>query len=122
VRRTDQVQQGRPKGQRTATCVEIEDIEKMRLSEGIEDVELRNEIRGLRVGDFVRLTLMTGTEPVTAETLLVRITRISGRAFRGKLADTPACTALAQVPARASVRFTATHIHSIPKRQARNGR
>ena len=33
--------------------VEIENIEEMRRREGIEDVELREEIRGLRVGDFV---------------------------------------------------------------------
>ena len=41
--------------------VEIENIEEMRRREGIDDVELRSEIRDLQVGDSVRLTLMTGT-------------------------------------------------------------
>ena len=35
----------------------IENIEEMRRREGIDDVELREAIRGLRVGDFVRLRL-----------------------------------------------------------------
>ena len=41
--------------------VQIENIEEMRRREGIDDVELRSEIRDLQVGDSVRLTLMTGT-------------------------------------------------------------
>src|SRR5258708_6931518 len=36
--------------------IELENIEDMRREAGIDDVELREEIRGLRVGDSVRLT------------------------------------------------------------------
>ena len=39
--------------------VPIENIEEMRLREGIDDTELRKEIRRLKVGDFVRLTMLT---------------------------------------------------------------
>jgi hypothetical protein len=52
--------------------VEIEDIEQRRRRAGIDDVELRSEIRGLRVGDVVRVTFLTGT--TSFETLSVRIT------------------------------------------------
>ena len=38
----------------------IENIEAMRLRQGIDDVELRAAIRGLGVGDSVRLTIFSG--------------------------------------------------------------
>ncbi len=72
--------------------VAIEDIEGMRRCEGIEDAELREAIRGLRVGNLVRLTLLTGVPQSAGETLRVRITRIRGDDYRGKLADPPAST------------------------------
>jgi hypothetical protein len=99
--------------------VEIEDIERRRLRAGIDDVELRSEIRGLQVGDVVRLTFLTGT--TSFETLSVRITSISGPAFRGKLADSPATSALSQLRAGSAVAFTAAHIHSLGKRRAAPG-
>ena len=34
----------------------VEDIEEMRRRQGIEDIELQEEIRGLKIGDFVKLT------------------------------------------------------------------
>jgi hypothetical protein len=40
--------------------VAIEDIEEMRRQEGIDDVELRKAIRGLHVGDSVKLTFLAG--------------------------------------------------------------
>jgi hypothetical protein len=95
-------------------AVAIENIEEMRRREGIEDVELREAIRGLRVGDFVRLTLLTGTAPFAGETLLVRITRIRGDAFRGKLADRPVSPRLSQLRSGSPVTFRSHHIHSIP--------
>jgi hypothetical protein len=94
--------------------VAIEDIEEMRRREGIDDVELREGIRGLRVGDSVRLTLLTGA-PAAGETLLVRITRIRGRAFRGRLVARPASARLAPLQAGSLLDFTATHIHSLPR-------
>jgi hypothetical protein len=95
--------------------VEIEDIEQMRLRAGIDDVELRSEIRGLHVGDVVKLTFLTGT--TTFETLPVRITSISGSAFRGKLADSPATPALSTLRVGSPVAFDAAHIHSLMKRR-----
>src|SRR5205823_4193524 len=47
--------------------VAIENIEEMRRREGIDDVGLREEIDGLRVGDFVKLTFLTGTRPPAGE-------------------------------------------------------
>ena len=99
--------------------VEIEDIEQRRLRAGIDDAELRAEIRGLHVGDFVKLTFLTG--PSSSETLSVRITSISGSAFRGKLADRPVAPALSKLRAGSPVAFTVAHIHSLGKRGAARG-
>ena len=101
------------------TVVEIEDIEQRRLRAGIDDVELRAEIRGLQVGDVVKLTFLTGA--TSFETLSVRITSISGSAFRGKLADRPVAPALSKLRAGSPVAFTAAHIHSLGKRGAARG-
>jgi hypothetical protein len=97
--------------------VEIENIEQRRCSLGIEDVELREAIRGLRVGDHVRLTLLTGAKSSVGETLVVRITRITGSEFRGKLTDGPPSPDLTGLRAGAGLVFTASHIHSLPKGQ-----
>jgi hypothetical protein len=101
--------------------VAIENIEERR-REGIDDVELREEIRGLHVGDPVNLTLLIDTVSFAGETLPVRITRIRGRAYRGKLASKPASSALARLRVGSPVVFTAGHIHSLPKQQTRRGR
>src|SRR5438477_584590 len=53
---------------------QIENIEELRRREGIDDVELREEVRGLGVGDVVMLTFLTGTNSFAGETLPVRIT------------------------------------------------
>jgi hypothetical protein len=98
--------------------VEIENIEEMRRQEGIEDSELREEIRGLRVGHCVKLTLLAGTKSCDSETLLVRITRIRGSAFRGKLADRPNSTGLSNLRVGSQVAFTTAHIHSLPTRRS----
>ncbi len=93
----------------------IEDIVELRRQQGIEDVELREQIRGLRVGDLVRLTLLgSGT---AAETLAVRITSIRGGAFRGKLADSPVLSGLLPLREGFPLAFTADHIHSVAKRR-----
>lgn len=91
--------------------IELENIDEMRRREGIDDVELRNEIRELGVGKFVRLTLLTG--PTTFESLLVRITSIQGDNFRGKLAGSSAAGSKLQDGTR--IVFTTAHIHSLPK-------
>src|SRR5262249_1522768 len=94
-------------------CLEIEDIEAMRLQAGIEDTELRQDIRRLSIGDYVVLTLRCGGNP-PSETLAVRITAIRGRAFRGKLAK-PLSAGAARRRAGTRIAFGATHIHSLPK-------
>ena len=94
--------------------VEIENIEQLRLREGIEDIELRQAIRGLRPGDFVKLTLLTGATPSAGEMLVVRITRIRGKVFRGKLAKGPRAAGLSGLRAGSFLDFTSDHIHSLP--------
>jgi hypothetical protein len=97
--------------------VAIEDIEAMRRREGIEDVELREEIRGLQVGDTVKLTFRPSLQAVAGETLSVRITSIRGGAFRGKLATRPISAGLAHLHVGSPVAFTTAHIHSLAKGQ-----
>jgi hypothetical protein len=53
--------------------LEIENIEALRRSVGIDDVELRGAIRQLRVGDLVNLTLLASDMPAAGETLSVRV-------------------------------------------------
>ena len=96
--------------------IEIENIEEMRRREGIDDVELREEIRELEIGDLVKVTLLTGTK--SFETVLVRITSIRGYAFRGKLANRPASSGLSKLRIGAPLAFTTAHIHSLAKGQA----
>ncbi len=97
--------------------VEIENIEEMRRTEGIDDVELREEVRRLRVGDTVHLTLLTGAKSPGGETVLARITHRRGYAFRGKLTSRPVHPRLASLEIGTPFSFTTTHIHSIPREQ-----
>lgn len=93
--------------------IEIENIEAMRLREGIDDVQLREAIRRLGTGDCVNLTLLNGAK--SCETLLVRITSIKGAAIRGKLVQRPVSTGLSRLRVGFPVVFTKAHIHSLPK-------
>jgi hypothetical protein len=93
-------------------AVEIEDIEALRQQVGIDDVELREAVRGLRPGDVVRLTLMTAA---ARETVRVRITGARGPEFLGRLADGPTSPGLAALRAGARLTFRAAHIHSVAK-------
>src|SRR5262245_14434208 len=90
--------------------VEIENIEAMRQAVGIHDFELQQGIRRLRVGDLVKLTLLTGRRGAAGVGILVRITSIRGSSFRGDLAKRPAASNL---QAGSSFRFTKSHIHSL---------
>lgn len=92
-------------------CVVIENIEDLRQREGIDDVELHQEIRRLHAGDDVRLTFLNSAK--ACETLLVRIKRIDGSLFRGTLVQRPATKGLDGLKLGSSVAFTATHIHSV---------
>src|SRR5262245_54276803 len=96
--------------------IEIENIEEMRLQVGIDDVELREEIRTLKVGTFVRLTLLTGPKSC-GETLLVQITAIRGSSFHGKLASRPTSACLSDLLAGSPIAFTRAHIHSLPHKR-----
>ena len=101
--------------------VEIEDIEDLRRRQGIDDVELREAIRGLRVGDSVRLTFLTGRGTSAGETLPVRITSIRDGAFRGRLAGGPSSAALSGLQVGALIAFTTAQIHSVRKGQRTYG-
>ena len=95
--------------------IEIEDIEEMRRAAGIDDVELRHDIRGLRAGDIVKLTFSAG--PRAFESLSVRITSIRASVFRGKLVNGPVCRALSQLHNGSPVAFTSNHIHSLQRKE-----
>jgi hypothetical protein len=97
-------------------AVVIENIEEMRAREGINDAELRETIRALRIGDFVKLTFLTGRASSTGETLSVRVTQINGDKFLGKLTDGPALGGLSRLRVGSSIAFERGHIHSVPKR------
>ena len=99
----------------------IEDIAGMRRREGIDDADLRADIRGLAVGDLVRLTLRAGPSPA-GETLVVRITEIGPGGFRGALAGRPASKHLAALGVGFAVAFTADHIHSLVAGRSAHGR
>jgi hypothetical protein len=98
--------------------LQIEDIEEMRRRAGIDDVELREAIRGLRAGDYVRLTFLTGTKSSRGKTLLVRVTRIRGSEFRGR----PAAAGPLGLSAGVSIAFRAAHIHSLANGRSRHAR
>jgi len=95
--------------------VVIENIEAMRRQEGIDDVDLREEIRTLAIGDFVKITFLSGGKSSGGETLLVRITSIRGSMLRGKLATRPTSTGLSDLRVGSAVAFTTAHIHSLPR-------
>jgi hypothetical protein len=98
-----------------STVIPLENIEELRREQGIDDVDLRLEIRALKVGDFVKVTFIVGT--AAFETLSVRITSIRGSAFRGKLDKRPKASGLRNLPAGAPIQFTTAHIHSLIRRQ-----
>ncbi|MGH7171076.1 MAG: hypothetical protein ACRELG_12425 [Gemmataceae bacterium] len=96
-------------------AIEIENIDELRQREGIDDVELHEDIGRLRVGDHVRLTFLAGT--TLRETLPVRITSIRARQFRGRLAGPVARPELLGLRPDSLVNFTAGQIHSIARPQ-----
>jgi hypothetical protein len=98
----------------------IEDIGGMRQREGIDDVDLRDDIRGLAVGDLVRLTLRTEQSP-TGETVVVRITDVSRAGFKGALTEKPASKCLANLAIGFALSFSAAHIHSLPNGRKAHG-
>jgi hypothetical protein len=104
----------KPKVRTMRTPLALENIEEMRRRQGIEDVELRQKIRGLSSGDFVRLTFLTGKGEPRAETLVVRITSVRGCTFRGKLASASSAKTRTLRPGTTVV-FTTDHIHSLVK-------
>jgi len=95
--------------------VQIENIEERRREVGIDDVVLRKEIRELAIGDIDKLTLLTDKASYAGETVQVRITRIRGPAFRGKLVCKPTSTSLSRLEVGSPVAFTAAHIHSLAR-------
>jgi hypothetical protein len=97
--------------------VVLEDIEAMRREQGIDDVELREQVRGLRAGDHVKITFLSTAGAPAGETLPVRIIRVRGPAFRGELAARPASGPLAGLRVGSRVTFTAAHVHSVLRKR-----
>jgi hypothetical protein len=93
--------------------IELEDIEAMRREVGIDDAELRRDVRRLQVGSSVRLTARLGARPFPGVGLLVRITSIQGSVFRGRVTRGAEAPGLARLRAGALLTFTANHIHSV---------
>jgi hypothetical protein len=93
--------------------VEIENIEELRRCAGVDDVALREAIRGLRVGDCVKLTFLNGGGSGVGETLLVRITQIRNSAFRGELIERPVMRCRSKPRIGSRIGFTTAHIHSL---------
>lgn len=91
----------------------VQNIEELRRREGIDDVELRREIHAIKIGDTVRLTLLTEQRPISSETVLVRITQINGNSFQGALVTRPTIKGLCTLPADLSLDFNRAHIHSL---------
>ncbi len=98
----------------------IENIDELRRCNGIDDVELHEDIGRLRVGDHVLLTFLSGTHLRT--TLSVRITRIRAGEFRGRLSGPLARPEWLDLRPNALVAFTAEQIHSIARPQPESAR
>jgi hypothetical protein len=94
--------------------VEFENIEEMRCAAGIDDVELRDAVRNLQVGDLVKLTLRGTQGSFPGESVLIRITSIKGDVFRGKLAQTNRAARRTGVNEGMLLAFRREQIHSIP--------
>src|SRR5262249_54840402 len=97
--------------------VAIEGVQTMRRPQGRNDVQLRQRIRGLRVGDLVKLICLSAMEVYGGETLLVRITRIQGSAVCGRLVSAPTSAGLPGLRVGSPLAFSAAHIHAIPQRR-----
>jgi hypothetical protein len=98
--------------------VKLENIEEMRRQQGIDDVELRKEIRGLKIGAVVKLTHLIGAGELAGEVFLVRITSIRGSKFRGKVTSQPASADPSELVVGSPVTFNTAHIHSVVKAQS----
>jgi hypothetical protein len=96
--------------------IRIENIEEMRDHQGIDDEELRRAIKGLRVGDFVKVTFVPSGCNSAGETLFLRVTKIDGDRLVGKLDEEPTLPGLSGLQVGSSVAFQKVHIHSVPKR------
>ena len=88
---------------------------------GVANVQLRDQIRKLQVGDTVKLTFLSGTLSFAGEMLLVRITSIEGPVLHGKLTRRPTFIGLAQLRVGACVTFATDHICSILDKSRANG-
>lgn len=92
--------------------IEIQDIEGMRQQAGIDDVEVRRQVGGLRVGDVVRLTFLASGG--RSETLRVRIKSVRRPRFTGELESAATLPCLAALSRGTPVTFTGDHVHSVP--------
>lgn len=94
--------------------IRIENIDEMRRDQAIDDAELQAQIKALLPGNLVRLTFLPAAEFDHGEMLLVRITSIRDRTYRGKIAQEPS-SRLVDLRQGRLVRFASAHIHSVVK-------
>jgi hypothetical protein len=87
---------------------------------GSNDSEVREAVRGLRVGDFVNLTLLTSTNPAARQPRLARLTRIGGPHSRGRLVDRRGPPGPPGPLTELRLAFTAVPTHPLPKGQVRH--
>ena len=106
----------------SSALIQIEDIEGMRRREGIDDVQLREGLRSLKAGSYVRLTFLAVGKPPTGETLAVRVTHVARGRYYGKLAQHARSARLAELRPGLPVTFTAAHIHSLGLAQSASRR
>jgi hypothetical protein len=93
--------------------LEIENIEALRRLAGIDDVELHEQVRRLRSGDCVKLTVLAPDRPGAGAVVLVRITSIKGETFRGRVLSGTEPVRLPRQCVGSLVAFTPDHIHSV---------
>jgi hypothetical protein len=96
---------------RRSTGIQIEDIDAVRLREGIDDVGLRKSVAQLGASD--RVCLSISLDGKSFEKVSVRITSCRGGTFRGKLLSKPHSTGLRDLDADRLLVFSASQIHSI---------
>lgn len=91
----------------------LENIEQMRLREGIDDIELRESIRQLQIGDCVYVTFLDCSHPKRSKTVLIRLVAIHKNGFGGKLMQPLDALGPSDLRVGSLVTFRESHVHSV---------
>lgn len=95
--------------------LQIENIDQLRLRQGIDDVELREKIGQLQVGDCVNLTFLKGAQQGASKTVPVQIVRIVKEKFEGKLLKSLGSLGPTDLKVGSMISFRRYHVHSITR-------